>query len=236
MVTRMPYDLSAAKARVQLGPRDSVTQYVTCIIREAIRIGSFVPGESLRQQTLSKVLDVSRGPIREAFIRLEAEGLLDSRTNYGVVVKPLKPREVRETFEILASLECKLLEIAIPNLIPADFNTCRLILNDMCATQDLTHWYLLERDFFNALYQAAFRPQMLSMVDKLHVGIDSCLVQQLENGSERRQLEEQSAVLLSLCHSKTVMGACRLLEDRLEVMAKLVDRAIGKSEQDSQST
>jgi len=47
-------------------------------VREAIYAGVYAPGAPLREVELATVLRVSRGPVREALLRLEREGLVSS--------------------------------------------------------------------------------------------------------------------------------------------------------------
>jgi DNA-binding GntR family transcriptional regulator len=47
-------------------------------IRDAIFDGGYAPGSQLREVELAQVLGVSRGPVREALLRLEREGLVRS--------------------------------------------------------------------------------------------------------------------------------------------------------------
>jgi DNA-binding GntR family transcriptional regulator len=52
-------------------------------LRAAILGGHFGPGERLREEALAGAMGVSRGPVREALLRLEREGLLVIRRNRG---------------------------------------------------------------------------------------------------------------------------------------------------------
>ena len=45
-------------------------------ILSAILSGEIVPGERLIQENIASQIDVSRTPVREAFLRLEREGVL----------------------------------------------------------------------------------------------------------------------------------------------------------------
>jgi DNA-binding FadR family transcriptional regulator len=49
--------------------------------------GTITEGERLRQQEVAARWGVSQTPVREAFRRLEAEGLVDYEENRGVVVR-----------------------------------------------------------------------------------------------------------------------------------------------------
>jgi DNA-binding GntR family transcriptional regulator len=81
--------------------RDQVHRaLVERILREELR-----PGARISDSVLAADLGVSRTPVREALVRLEREGFLDSDVGRGFFVKPLSTREVREVYPILWTLE-----------------------------------------------------------------------------------------------------------------------------------
>ncbi|HET8591713.1 MAG TPA: GntR family transcriptional regulator [Nakamurella sp.] len=53
---------------------------------DLVNSGELAPGTRLREQELASKLDVSRTPVREAFRRLESDGILESRSPRGFVV------------------------------------------------------------------------------------------------------------------------------------------------------
>jgi DNA-binding GntR family transcriptional regulator len=67
--------------------------------------GAYGPGAALTEAALSRALDVSRTPVREALLRLEAEGVLESAPARGFTVRPLVAEEAAELYPILAALE-----------------------------------------------------------------------------------------------------------------------------------
>ena len=75
------------------GPRG---QQVVEILRSAIIMGSYEPGERLIEATLSTELGTSRGPVREALRQLENEGLVMSFPYRGAVVLGVSDEEVQE--------------------------------------------------------------------------------------------------------------------------------------------
>jgi len=75
------------------GPRG---QQVVEILRSAIIMGSYEPGERLIEATLSTELGTSRGPVREALKQLENEGLVMSFPYRGAVVLGVSDEEVQE--------------------------------------------------------------------------------------------------------------------------------------------
>ncbi|MGC5530292.1 GntR family transcriptional regulator [Streptomyces sp. SR-10] len=74
-------------------------------IREAIFSGAYAPGAPLREVELSGVLQVSRGPVREALRVLEREGLVHCAWHRGTVVTTLSAEDVAELDSLRGALE-----------------------------------------------------------------------------------------------------------------------------------
>jgi DNA-binding GntR family transcriptional regulator len=74
-------------------------------IREQILAGGFGPGEHLVEAKIAEQLAISRGPVREAFKLLRAEGLLEEEPRRGTFVVTLSAADVREIYGLRAALE-----------------------------------------------------------------------------------------------------------------------------------
>jgi len=83
-------------------------------LRERILDGEFKAGFPLRQDALASEFGVSRIPIREALMQLEAEGLIKIHPHRGAIVSELSTEEVQELFALRALLEPRLLRIPLP--------------------------------------------------------------------------------------------------------------------------
>jgi DNA-binding GntR family transcriptional regulator len=80
----------------------------TSVYRRVIRLmtdGALHPGQTLTEAGLSKSLNVSRTPVREALLQLEAEGILRSNPARGFTVRDLDIAEAADLYPILATLE-----------------------------------------------------------------------------------------------------------------------------------
>ena len=87
-------------------------------IRKSILVGRLKPGAKIIESRLAATLGVSRTPLREALLHLEREGLVRSDLRRGFTVEPLSAREVRETYPLLATLECHAVRTSAPFLSP----------------------------------------------------------------------------------------------------------------------
>jgi DNA-binding GntR family transcriptional regulator len=74
-------------------------------IREQILGGGFKQGEHLVEAKIAEQLNISRGPVREAFKLLRAEGLLNEEPRRGTFVVSLTSQDVREIYGLRAALE-----------------------------------------------------------------------------------------------------------------------------------
>jgi DNA-binding GntR family transcriptional regulator len=62
-------------------------------------------GTQLLEQEVALQLGLSRTPVREAFQRLEREGLLEIVPRHGIRISLIRPEDMREIYEVLSSLE-----------------------------------------------------------------------------------------------------------------------------------
>jgi DNA-binding GntR family transcriptional regulator len=83
--------------------------------------GELAPGAPLRQDHVAAEFGASHIPVREAFRRLEAQGLVVAAPRRGVRVAPLDAAAITEVTEMRAALEALALRHAVPRLTAADF-------------------------------------------------------------------------------------------------------------------
>jgi DNA-binding GntR family transcriptional regulator len=75
------------------------------VLRRWILNGTLQPGERIIELTVSRKLNVSRAPLREALWALERQGLVEIRPHHGATVTLLSEQSIREIFEIREILE-----------------------------------------------------------------------------------------------------------------------------------
>ncbi|HKL75980.1 MAG TPA: GntR family transcriptional regulator [Halanaerobiales bacterium] len=81
-------------------------------LKNAIITMDLAPGERLIEQNLSKQLQVSRTPLREAIKLLEFEGFLTRNVSGGVKVSKLSIKELKDIYEMERLLE----KVAVENI------------------------------------------------------------------------------------------------------------------------
>lgn len=83
----------------------SQTQRATALLREMIVSNRLPAGSNHLETELATLLGMSRTPVREAAIALEAQGLVEVRPRHGIRVLPISPADMEEIYSILTELE-----------------------------------------------------------------------------------------------------------------------------------
>lgn len=85
--------------------KQSLADQVFDQLEEDILNGRYAPGDLLSENSLASQIGVSRTPIREALGRLEAEGLVETRSKRGIVILGIRQQDVEAMFEVRIRIE-----------------------------------------------------------------------------------------------------------------------------------
>jgi DNA-binding GntR family transcriptional regulator len=91
----------------------TLTEQAADAIRTRIVTGDFQLGEALSEITLAAELGVSKTPVREAFLQLKNEGLVDIQPQRGTFVFQMTQEQVRQLTVLRELLEVEAIRIAI---------------------------------------------------------------------------------------------------------------------------
>jgi len=90
----------------ELLPRGrSATQLAYDYVKARLLDGRFAGGTLLSENEIAQRLDVSRTPVRQAFVQLEVEGLLELYPRRGALVVPISPSEAEDVLEARMLIE-----------------------------------------------------------------------------------------------------------------------------------
>jgi DNA-binding GntR family transcriptional regulator len=98
-------------------------------VKGQVLTGAFRGGELISEGQVAEALGMSRTPVREAFLRLEAEGLLRLYPQRGALVVPVSPEEVRAVMEARLVLE----QFAVEKIIRRGPASCGAIADALAA-------------------------------------------------------------------------------------------------------
>jgi DNA-binding GntR family transcriptional regulator len=112
-------------------PRHALVTDVAERLRHAILHGQFAPGERLREEQLAAVLDVSRGPVREALSVLQREGLVLVKHHRGGTVARLSRDDVEEVYSLRVTLERLAVQCAVRKAQREDLEEMGAVIREM---------------------------------------------------------------------------------------------------------
>ena len=95
---------------------NSLRERVYRHLEAALREGQLHHGTCLDQDRLCEELGVSRTPLRDALLRLEAEGFVTIQPRNGVYITPVSDAFVKSACQILGALEADCLDTVFPLL------------------------------------------------------------------------------------------------------------------------
>src|SRR5262245_28311191 len=83
----------------------NASDVATELLRNAIVDGTLEPGQRLKEEELARSLGISRTPVREALVMLQAEGLIDAAPNRSAMVRTHSAEELDDLYQLRALLE-----------------------------------------------------------------------------------------------------------------------------------
>ena len=84
---------------------DSLRERVYQYLKDAMSAGTLRYGEFLDQDSICETLEVSKTPLRDALIRLEAEGFVTILPRKGVYINPISLDFIKSAYQIIGSIE-----------------------------------------------------------------------------------------------------------------------------------
>lgn len=129
--------------------QDSLREQVYQYLKDAMSEGTLHHGEFLDQDIICERLNVSKTPLRDALIRLEAEGFVSILPRKGVQINPITPEFIRSAYQIIGAVEVACLDEVFDRL------TARHI--DEFEESNERQWQLLKQDNYIDYYEENIR-------------------------------------------------------------------------------
>jgi DNA-binding GntR family transcriptional regulator len=132
-------------------------------IETAIKAGTLLPGDPIDEAELASQYKVSRTPIREAFIQLEAQGLLTSLPRGGMVVAKMDLQQLLQLWELLAELEGVAARLACQRMTAEERDAIarhHAQSQQVAEADDIAGWQGSNLQFHELIYRASRNPYL----------------------------------------------------------------------------
>ncbi len=222
--------------------RQTVTGSVAEELRRRIVSGEYAGGDQIRQEAVAEELGVSRIPIREALLQLEAEGLVVIHTHKGAVVASLSAEDAVDLFEARLVLETLLLKKAVAAATSDDITRVEACMKEYeRAVRNASSPETLSRlnwAFHTALCEPAQRPRMMAILLSLYTATDRYLRLQIETPRAKAKALGDHRALFDAFKAGRAATCARLIKAHIsgaydDVMKQL--RKVGDGDQNPHS-
>lgn len=141
------------------------------VLSEAIIAGVLPPGQRLTEEQLASLFDVSRTPVREAIVRLEAEHFAVRVPRRGLVVSRITPQEIIDVYTVRGAIDGLAAALAAEHATPADVSTLSWINEQFAAAahaNDIRAMADLNLQFHEAVGKAARNSLLSNVMRQIH--------------------------------------------------------------------
>jgi len=201
-----------ANPAVDNGMDGTLADRIASILAERIINGTIGPGMRLRQDHIAAEFRASHVPVREAFRRLEAQGLVQSEPRRGVRVPALDPDSVLEVTEMRAVLETLALRHALGRIGPDEIHQARAAIAAGETSTDIRVWEATNRRFHRGLIAPCGMPRLLTSIDDLHRASARFLFATWHALDWQPRSDQEHRAYLDAIERRSDAEACRLLE------------------------
>ncbi|MEM7720448.1 MAG: GntR family transcriptional regulator [Pseudomonadota bacterium] len=140
-------------------------------LRDLIFSGELSAGSDHLESELAETLNMSRTPVREALLTLEAQGLLEMRPRKGVRILPISPTDMAEIYDVLTELESHAAaKAAEGHLTAADLTVLAEAIDKMdraIAASDLEAWASADESFHEELVRLCGNSRIHAIYDMM---------------------------------------------------------------------
>jgi DNA-binding GntR family transcriptional regulator len=130
-------------------------------IENAIKDGVLLPGDAIDEVALATQYEVSRTPVREALIQLQAQGMVASLPRGGMIVAKMDLPQLLALWELLAEVEGIAVRLACQRITPDEMAALEAHHRATAAVveaEDVAGWQESNLRFHELIYRAARNP------------------------------------------------------------------------------
>ena len=212
-------------------PTDMTLQErIARILAERIIKGVLKPGEWIRQDTIAGEFNISHVPVREAFRRLESQGLVISEPRRGVKVMQLDEASIVEITRMRAVLETLAVRVAVPLIGEDDFAAADAAIARAHQAINIEEWESSNRAFHEAINRPSAMPRLLRSIEELHVARLRYMYATATSTDWDPQSQREHQQILDAMRRGDVERACAFIEQHVLESAEILILALRQRE------
>lgn len=188
-------------------------------LRQAILRGELKPGERLMEIQLANKLGVSRTPIREAFRKLELEGLVNMVPRKGAEVADITEKSLRDVLEVRKALEELSVQLACEKITEEEIEELKRVaerFKDTLDDQDVTKIAEADVAFHDVIYTATDNQKLILLLNNLREQMYRYRVEYLKKEEAYPQLIAEHEELIDNISKRNKEEATRIMCEHID--------------------
>lgn len=144
------------------------------ILRERIIRADLTPGARISESEVARTYSLSRQPVREAFIKLAEDGLLEVRPQRGTFVRKISPEAVMDARFVREALEAEIVRLvadAADGALVAELED-QLARQDALAETESGRFIELDERFHRTLAEAVGKAYAWKVIEEVKAQMD----------------------------------------------------------------
>jgi DNA-binding GntR family transcriptional regulator len=169
------------------------------LVLDAIDRGEFRPGDRLVESDIADRFGVSRTPIREAFQRLETQGVL-TRDGRSLIVSSLNHDQLGELYVVRAELEGLAARLAAQHAAPEEIRVLwEMVRQDRELVEQPERLARANKRFHRQIHLASHNRYLIQQLEMVHRAMALIATTSLAaEGRGARAMEEHEAIVRAI--------------------------------------
>lgn len=144
-------------------PRENVRAYVYRLLYHNIMSVRLTPGTAVSEQEVSSYLDISRIPVREAFIHLSQDGLVEILPQRGTFISKIDTALIEENRFMRLTLERAVIRLAcqdLPDMYLRQLDQSLQDQKDAMDAGDSARFMTLDNEMYGIIFAGCGKPHV----------------------------------------------------------------------------
>ncbi|MBS4209340.1 GntR family transcriptional regulator [Bacillus sp. FJAT-50079] len=191
------------------------------ILKQKILNLELEPGTRISENEIAEELKVSRTPVREAFMKLAQEELLDIIPQSGTIVSRINLEHVEEGRFIREKLEREIVTLACAHF-PEEYLfrlETNIALQELCIGKNNYHQlYDLDEEYHKILFQGCRKSRTWEMLQLLNSHFNRLRILRLSHDFNWDHIISQHKEIYQLIINKDIANARTVMEQHLRMV------------------
>lgn len=173
---------------------ESTREYAYRVLKTNIMRLNISPGSALSEKDIAVLLNISRTPVREAFIRLSQEYLLDVVPQKGTYVTLIDLDNVKESKFLRETVEKEVIKLAcseFPNDKLIELQSCLALQENCIRNNQPINFFELDEMLHSTIFAGCHKTRVWTITQQMHTHYNRVRIMNVSRGHDMPRILAQ---------------------------------------------